>query len=59
MTRKVVIHYSAWSNITYNGTIDYLTLEDGEEYTEEELQDMAVEWLFGDVDVYAEVVDED
>lgn len=57
MARTLVIHYSAFSNISYRGKWE-IELDDDHEPTEEEIDEIILEMIFGDIDVYAEVVDE-
>ena len=62
MSKILKIHYSSHRNITFVGDEDFDAPDDWDDYSEAEkskyLDEVAEEWLWENVEVYAEVVDE-
>lgn len=64
MAKKIRVHYSSFLNITFSGVEDIECLDENffedltPEELEKELREIEEEWLFENVDVWAEVVDD-
>lgn len=59
MTKKVVVHYAAWSDINYRGDVELFEIEDDDELTEKQLDDIAIGYILEDISAWAEVVDDE
>jgi hypothetical protein len=57
VTKKLLLHYSASSNISYRGTWE-VPLDDDWDPTDEEIDEIILDMIFNDVDVHTEVVEE-
>ena len=59
MSKQIRIHYSSHRDILFRGVDDWGTIENDDEFTDKLRDELAEEWLWENVDVWVEVVDED